>query len=102
MDPIPHAPPRDEADPHDIYRVCVAHMERCDVLIADMTPFRGPSMDVGTAFEMGFAKACRMPVFGYSNVLGPYNERVRTGQSNGDPRPRDVDGLLIGSIRSAG
>ena len=87
--------PRDEADPHDIYQVCVAHMERCEILIADMTPFRGPSMDVGTAFEMGFAKARRMPIFGYSNALGPYNERVPTGPSNGDPRPRDIDGLLI-------
>ncbi len=95
MDPVPGAQARDEADPHDIYRVCVAHMERCDILIADMTPFRGPSMDVGTAFEMGFATARGMPIFGYSNALGPYNERVPTGPSNGDARPRDIDGLLI-------
>ena len=26
-------------------------MQSCDLLIANMTPFRGPSMDVGTAFE---------------------------------------------------
>ena len=70
-------------------------MERCDILIADMTPFRGPSMDVGTAFEMGLAKAREMPVFGYNDVLGPYNERVPTGPSDGDSRPRDVDGLHI-------
>ncbi len=95
MDPVPGVQARDEADPHDIYQVCVAHMERCEILIADMTPFRGPSMDVGTAFEMGFAKARGMPIFGYSNALGPYNERVPTGPSNGDPRPRDIDGLLI-------
>ena len=91
MDPVPDTQPRDEADPHDIYRVCIEHMDRCDILIADMTPFRGPSMDVGTAFEMGFAKARGMPVFGYSDVFGPYNERVPTGHS---PQ-RDVDGLLI-------
>lgn len=95
MDPVPGAQARDEADPHDIYRVCIAHMERCDILIADMTPFRGPSMDVGTAFEMGFATARGTPIFGYSNALGPYNARVPTGPSNGDPRPRDIDGLLI-------
>ena len=95
MDPAPGAQARDEADPNDIYRVCVAHMERCNILIADMTPFRGPSMDVGTAFEMGFATARGMPIFGYSNVLGPYNERVHADSSYADPRPRDIDGLLI-------
>ncbi len=95
MDPVPGAQARDEADPRDIYRVCIAHMERCNILIADMTPFRGPSMDVGTAFEMGFAKARGMPIFGYSIALGPYNERVPTGPSNGDARSRDIDGLLI-------
>ncbi len=52
-------------------------------------------MDVGTAFEMGFATARGTPIFGYSNALGPYNARVPTGPSNGDPRPRDIDGLLI-------
>ncbi len=95
MDPVPNANRRDESNPHDIYRVCIEHMERCDVLIADMTPFRGPSMDVGTAFEMGFAKAREMPVFSYSDVLGPYNGRVITGPMDRDPRPCDVDGLLI-------
>ena len=91
MDPVPGDKPRDEVDPRDIYRVCVEHMERCDILIANMTPFRGPSTDVGTAFEMGFAKARGMPIFAYSDVLGPYNDRVSTGHS-----PQwDVDGLLI-------
>ena len=29
----------------------------CQLLIAHVTPFRGPSCDVGTAYEMGFARA---------------------------------------------
>ena len=95
MDPVPGAQARDEADPHDIYRVCVVHMERCDILIADMTPFCGPSMDVGTAFEMGFAKVRGIPVIGYSDVRRPYNERVATGTSDEGSPLRDVDGLLI-------
>ena len=38
-----------------------------DILIANMTPFRGPSCDVGTAYEMGFARALKIPVFAYTN-----------------------------------
>jgi len=48
----------------------------CDLLIANMTPFRGPSMDVGTAFEVGFARALGKPVFGYSNDAGKLTERT--------------------------
>jgi nucleoside 2-deoxyribosyltransferase len=73
----------------------MAHMAHCQILLADMTPFRGPSMDVGTAFEMGFAKARGMAVFSYSDVLGPYNGRVPAGQSDPTLPPRDRDGLLI-------
>lgn len=95
MDPAPDAWPRNEADPHDIYRVCIAHMEHCQILLADMTPFRGPSMDVGTAFEMGFAKAQGLAVFSYSDVLGPYNGRVSVGPPDRALPPCDGDGLLI-------
>lgn len=43
-------------------------MRSADLVIANMTPFRGPSMDVGTAFEMGFMRALGRPVLGYSNM----------------------------------
>jgi nucleoside 2-deoxyribosyltransferase len=95
MDPAPDARDRDEADSGDIYRVCIAHMELCDILIADMTPFRGPSMDVGSAFEMGYAKARGMAVFSYSEIVGPYNGRMPVGRSDGDRPRHDAEGLLI-------
>ncbi len=59
-----------------------AMMRGCDLIIANMTPFRGPSMDVGTAFEMGFMRALGRPVFGYSNVAANYFERVRAFYDN--------------------
>ena len=49
----------------------------CDVLIANLTPFRGPSADVGSAYELGFARALGKPVFGYTNVAGSLLERTR-------------------------
>jgi nucleoside 2-deoxyribosyltransferase len=49
----------------------------CNLLIANVTPFRGPSADVGTAYEMGFARALGLPVFAYSNVAGSLLDRTR-------------------------
>lgn len=51
-------------------------MRGCDLVIANMTPFRGPSMDVGTAFEMGFMRALGRTVLGYSNVDDGLLERT--------------------------
>jgi nucleoside 2-deoxyribosyltransferase len=45
-------------------------MDSCDICIAHMTPYRGPSMDVGTAYEMGYMRAQGKPVLGYTNVVG--------------------------------
>jgi nucleoside 2-deoxyribosyltransferase len=54
-----------------------ALMRSCDLLIANCTPFRSVSMDVGTAFEIGFMQALQRPVLGYSNTLANYASRVR-------------------------
>lgn len=54
----------------------VGLMHRCDFAIANLTPFRGPSMDVGTAVEIGFMHGLGKPVFGYTNVSENFAERV--------------------------
>lgn len=84
-----------------IYRANEELMRGCDLIIANMTPFRGPSMDVGTAFEMGFMRALGRPVLGYTNDGRLFAERIRAflgiargagGHPHGDA---DADGLLI-------
>jgi nucleoside 2-deoxyribosyltransferase len=50
-------------------------MRSCDRLIANLTPFRGVSMDAGTAFEVGFMRALGRPVLGYTNVAADYRAR---------------------------
>jgi nucleoside 2-deoxyribosyltransferase len=52
-------------------------MRDCDLIIADMTPFRGISMDCGTSFEMGFMRALLKPVLGYSNVAADFFSRAQ-------------------------
>lgn len=66
----------------------------CDVLIANLTPFRGASMDAGTAFEVGFMRALGRPVLGYSNITAPYAERARAVRGRG-PFPGDADGSTV-------
>jgi nucleoside 2-deoxyribosyltransferase len=59
-----------------IYHANVALMTAADAIIANLTPFRGPGMDAGTAFEVGFCAARGKPVFGYTNVSGLLTERT--------------------------
>jgi nucleoside 2-deoxyribosyltransferase len=60
-----------------IYRKDIAMMEGCDVIIANLTPFRGASADGGTLIEVGWFLGRGRPVFGYSNSATPFAERCR-------------------------
>lgn len=61
-----------------IYLRNEAHIRSCDALVANLTPFRGPSGDAGTVYELGFMRALGRPVGAYSNVATPFTERTRT------------------------
>jgi nucleoside 2-deoxyribosyltransferase len=58
-----------------IYRKDLAMMERCDIIIANLTPFRGVSADSGTLIEVGWFLGRGKPVFGYSNTAGSFAQR---------------------------
>lgn len=62
-------PPEDQSPlmAERLYLGNVGLLDKCDAVIANMSPFRGVSMDVGTAFEIGYAIAQGKPVFGWSN-----------------------------------
>ncbi len=62
-----------------------ALMRSCDLLIANMTPFRGVSMDPGTAFEIGFMRALGRPVLGYTNVTPDLKARAEAWRRRGIP-----------------
>lgn len=59
-----------------IFKANVGLIKSADAVLANMTPFRGPSMDVGTAWEMGCGYALGKPVVGYTNDMRRYKERV--------------------------
>lgn len=83
-----------------IYDVLERAMRDCDGGFVDLTPFRGPSMDVGTAYEMGYLKALGRPLFAYSGSALPFAERV-VGWSAGNVATRadgsreDREGMAI-------
>ena len=58
-----------------IFHKDLAMMEACDILIANLTPFRGASADAGTLVELGWFLGRGRPVFGYSNTARPFAER---------------------------
>jgi nucleoside 2-deoxyribosyltransferase len=69
-------------------------MRSCDLLIANLTPFRGVSMDAGTAFEVGFMQALGRPVLGYTNVAADYRARCEKYRRAAQGLP-DADGADI-------
>jgi nucleoside 2-deoxyribosyltransferase len=70
----------------------------CDAIIANMTPFRGPSMDVGTAYEMGAGAALGKIVVGYTTDERSYVEKVKEGHKVAradDGQLRDESGMAV-------
>src|SRR5437588_740576 len=60
-----------------IYRANERMIRRADFGIYNLTPFRGPSADPGTVFELGMMVGLGRRVFGYNNVRQDYFERVK-------------------------
>jgi len=58
-----------------IYRKDVEMMQECDLIIANLTPFRGASADAGTLVELGWFLGQGKPIFGYSNNAEPFDTR---------------------------
>lgn len=83
--------------PHDeawraIYLKDVEMMEASDIIIANLTPFRGPSADAGTLVELGWFAGRGRGVFGYSNSATPFAARS-TAQVAAVPDP--LPGLAV-------
>jgi nucleoside 2-deoxyribosyltransferase len=71
----------------EIYRSNENLMQQADAIIANLTPFRGPSADTGTVYELGYMAAAGKLCLGYSNDPAPYVDRVKrfsTVEPNGD------------------
>ncbi|MBP0492372.1 nucleoside 2-deoxyribosyltransferase [Roseomonas indoligenes] len=103
-DPV-HCPAADAAseDWLAIYLRNEAHIRGAEALIANLTPFRGPSADAGTVYELGFMRALGRPIAGYSNAAMPFEERSRAflgpaARRRPDGAWEDAEGLHLESF----
>ena len=107
-----------------IYRANLALMDKAHFIAANMVRFRGPGMDTGTAFEMGYMRGAGKPVFGYydakpfygkSEASGLYPDKVAAHYGHDPRHPQvDIDGqsiehfamadnlMMIGALDDAG
>jgi nucleoside 2-deoxyribosyltransferase len=60
-----------------IYRHNVKLIESCDAVLANLTPFRGPGADAGTAWELGYALGAGKRVHAWSAAVDDLAARTR-------------------------
>ncbi|MFG1410332.1 nucleoside 2-deoxyribosyltransferase [Xanthobacter sp. VTT E-85241] len=63
-------------DALSIFHGCIGAIDRCSMMVANISPFRGPHMDPGTAFEIGYAIAKGVPVIGWTSCPGEMQQRI--------------------------
>jgi nucleoside 2-deoxyribosyltransferase len=85
------------ADALSIFRQNCALMQRADIAVFNLTPFRGPSADSGTVFELGFMFSKDKPVYGYTSDPRTYCERVAATSKviETETGPRDGDKFAV-------
>jgi nucleoside 2-deoxyribosyltransferase len=76
-----------------IFRLNRDLIDSCHGVLANITPFRGASLDAGTAWEIGYACGRGKPVVAYTDDPALYPDKVhRTGWSAGAGDARDRNG----------
>jgi nucleoside 2-deoxyribosyltransferase len=81
-----------------IFKANEAMMDAADAIIANLTPFRGPSADAGTVYELGYAAGRGKFCLAYSNDPTPYRDRVARMcelTTSADGRLIDPEGLTV-------
>jgi nucleoside 2-deoxyribosyltransferase len=71
-----------------IYEDDLRMMRDCDIIIANLTPFRGASADAGTVLELGWFLGAGKPAYGYSNAAESFARRSEAHRARlADPLP---------------
>jgi nucleoside 2-deoxyribosyltransferase len=86
--------PEVSGDAFGIFRGNCALMREADIGLFNLTPFRGPSADPGTVFELGFMFANAKQLYGYTSDPRIYLDRVassfETAETGTGPRDRNT------------
>jgi nucleoside 2-deoxyribosyltransferase len=65
-----------------VYEANLLMIDQCDVVLANLSPFRGLHADVGTAFEVGYAAQARKHIVCYSNCDLTLKQRSEKDSGN--------------------
>jgi nucleoside 2-deoxyribosyltransferase len=76
-----------------IYNANIEMINSTQAIVADISPFRGPNMDPGTAWEIGYGIARGLPVFGWTADLTALVDR--TQRHEGHRNAVDKSGCTI-------
>lgn len=101
--------PMDNDPKISAYRDCIYTnnkklLDSCDCVIANITPYHGPSADVGTVWEIGYAKALNKLVMAYTNDFTILRDKIEKIYSIVDNKTPDgmgfddfgaIDNLMI-------
>ena len=94
LDPLDNPLPQ-HVDKQDaamtIFQANMALMGRADAIVANLTPFRGPSADPGTVFELAWILGQGRPAFGYSTSATPYSARTLAMFGGPDPSGDEIE-----------
>lgn len=61
----------------EIYKKNKIMIDKAGIIIANITPFRGPSADSGTVWEIGCGVGQGKPVFAFTDDMRDYKSRVK-------------------------
>ncbi|MEQ8351949.1 MAG: nucleoside 2-deoxyribosyltransferase [Leptospiraceae bacterium] len=81
-----------------IYRENIKLIEKCDFILANCNAFRGPLVDDGTSFEIGYGAARNKTIYGYISVRLTLPEIVATRiplRKHSSGFAQDEDGFLV-------
>ncbi|MEN8146226.1 MAG: nucleoside 2-deoxyribosyltransferase [Campylobacterota bacterium] len=70
-------------------------LEECDIVMANLNPFRGLEPDSGTVYEVGYGAALGKKVFAYAQDRRPMIERVHEAQKLSNDAALCQDGKII-------
>lgn len=66
----------------EIFQWDINAIENCDIVVANLNPFRGKTIDDGTAFEIGLAYSRRKKIYGYMSDMGSLEDRYGKNDAN--------------------
>lgn len=78
----------------DIFRADITAIDACDVVMANLNPYRGFEPDSGTAFEVGYAFAKGIPVYGYLTDDRPMRDIIGSDVDENGYKVEDFDSPL--------